>query len=359
MCPASGSDGELPICVLGPHRSGTSLATRIIGLLGIDLGPEDRMLPVSPHDNPKGYWEQAAVPELNDRVLAALGGGPYDPPALPPGWEQRPELEPLADEARALVAECFGGRGRWCWKDPRTSLTLPFWRHAAGEFAYVVCLRNPVEAAASHSRRDAEAFPPEKVLPVVLRYAASALRHTEGHRRTLLFYEDWFSDPDRQLEKIADFVLGGAERPTGWKVSAREFFDESLRRNHVPEEKMTLDPAIPPEIRAFYAALRSASGAGKPGLVEAVVPDLDIALHTRLDQETRIARLERELAEGARSRSELAERVAAAEARASAAECAATQHRAWLDSVQSSLSWRLTAPLRTVKQLLGAREPGR
>ena len=61
------------VCVLGMHRSGTSVVSRMLNLLGVYLGPEQAMCPAG-HDNRKGYWEHQGLVMLNDAVLARYGG---------------------------------------------------------------------------------------------------------------------------------------------------------------------------------------------------------------------------------------------------------------------------------------------
>ena len=69
-----GSSAKRPICVLGMGRSGTSLTTALLGLLGVYLGPEERMLEAVEHDNARGYWEQSEIYEINKEIMAAFGG---------------------------------------------------------------------------------------------------------------------------------------------------------------------------------------------------------------------------------------------------------------------------------------------
>ena len=71
--------------VLGMHRSGTSAVTRILNLLGADVGPEDDLL--TEYDNPSGHWESKALVACNDRILAAFGRSWDFPPWLGPDWE--------------------------------------------------------------------------------------------------------------------------------------------------------------------------------------------------------------------------------------------------------------------------------
>ena len=65
---------ELPICIAGMHRSGTSMVARLLNLCGLYLGPESELSPPAP-DNPEGYWENKHFVGINDRILAHLDAG--------------------------------------------------------------------------------------------------------------------------------------------------------------------------------------------------------------------------------------------------------------------------------------------
>lgn len=67
------------ICILGMHRSGTSLLTRILNLIGVYLG-SDEALTVEPAEaNPKGYWEHHEITSISDAILKRPGGS-WDAP---------------------------------------------------------------------------------------------------------------------------------------------------------------------------------------------------------------------------------------------------------------------------------------
>src|SRR5437764_4320640 len=74
--------GRRVVCLLGMHRSGTSALTRVLNLLGMDLGSEYRLEGSRP-GNPAGLWEYAPFLHINDRLLAAFGGTWDRPPPLP------------------------------------------------------------------------------------------------------------------------------------------------------------------------------------------------------------------------------------------------------------------------------------
>lgn len=131
------------LAVLGMHRSGTSLVAGVLHELGWHVGPAEDLMPPKP-DNPRGFYEHLPAVRINDRLLHRAGGSWRAPPALPPGWERSRSLDDLRDEARDVVANLFaGGHTRVLMKDPRLSLTLPFWQTVVPIPRVVMVLREP------------------------------------------------------------------------------------------------------------------------------------------------------------------------------------------------------------------------
>src|SRR3954453_7059090 len=139
------------VLVTGMHRSGTSAVANVLrqaGLFGWDA--EDAM--ASSAENPDGYGERRDVMELNEQLLAELGGGWDSPPAEP--WAQPPPLDLLVEQGRRLVRNELDDRGEWFIKDPRLSLLLPWWRRVLlDRFVVLVVFRDPSEVAWSLSVR--------------------------------------------------------------------------------------------------------------------------------------------------------------------------------------------------------------
>jgi hypothetical protein len=92
----------MPVCILGMHRSGTSMITRLLNLCGLYLGREEAMLPPSPEDNPDGYWENQSITDLNEEILASLGGSWSRPPEMPTGWSQHSHLKLITSGASGV-----------------------------------------------------------------------------------------------------------------------------------------------------------------------------------------------------------------------------------------------------------------
>jgi hypothetical protein len=208
-----------PVCVLGVGRSGTSLTARVLNRLGVELGPEGTMLPPDAA-SPSGYWEQSEIIALNDEILAALGGEWWSLPPRRPGWELSDAMAGMRARIAEFVEREFAGAGRWGFKDPRTTLTLPIWRAVVGEFDHVVCLRNPLEVQASANG----ALPAEvSEIDLWLRYSCEALRLTAGRRRTFVFYEEWIEDAGGVVARLASFLAAPAATDGATAAAAAEW----------------------------------------------------------------------------------------------------------------------------------------
>ena len=254
--------------VLGMHRSGTSLVARLINLMGIELGAAERPAP-SARDNPRGYWEHPALTPLNDESLATLGGRWDAPPPLRAGWEADPKLEPLRSVAQSRLESEFEGMPSWGWKDPRTSLTLPFWRNLVAPSRYILCLRNPMDVASSLERRDG--FSLGKSQGLWLRYVADALSYTAGQPRLLVFYEDLLEDRSVELERLIDFLgvrPDGKPRLSGPELGS--FIEDTLRHHRASLGEVMDNHQIVFPVRALYAALRAYGVRGKAEVLEAL-----------------------------------------------------------------------------------------
>lgn len=264
------------VCVLGMSRSGTSLTARLLGLLGVYLGPEEellggdlRQIPARDHAkataaNPEGFWEHYRLMRISEAILRSFGGSWRDPPPLPPGWERSAQLDPLREQAGAILAESFGGHGLWGWKDPRISLTLPFWRTLVPDPRCVVCLRNPLDVAASLERRDG--MPIARSLALWRVYVSAALAATSGHPRLLVPYEGFFAEPSALAGRLAHFAgrQGAFEGATG-RRRLDEAVDEGLWRNRVAAGGEDVAIELPDDVASLHRLTQSLLSAQDDG----------------------------------------------------------------------------------------------
>jgi hypothetical protein len=232
------------------HRSGTSVVASLLEGLGVHLGAPDDLLRPLP-ENPRGYWEHRGLKDVNETLLARLGGRWHMPPQLPEGWHRAAALDALRGEARALLRRQFGASALWGWKDPRTCLTLPFWKPLLPDTSYVVCLRHPLDVARSLQTRDD--LPIAHGLRLWLTYTAAALAHSAGHPRLLLFYEDVLDRSEETAVALARFI--GREplsRNTVASLVARD-----LEHHRTPLSAAVDAPDCPYPVSSLYLILRS------------------------------------------------------------------------------------------------------
>src|SRR3989442_1198462 len=231
------------VCVLGMHRSGTSLLTRILNLTGVDLGPDEVLTAEPTADNPKGFWEHSEIVSINDAILQRHGGSWDEPPLLPPGWETAAAIDDLRDHAQQLLQDHFAEVQLWGWKDPRSCLTLPFWQQLLPDMRYIICLRNPVNVARSLEDRDG--LSAEKSSSLWLSYVSSALNHSEGKPRLVIFYEDLMDDCLRELRRLAEF-LGEPKMAEQVEVqeAVQEFIEKGLQHYRASFAEVTASSRI-------------------------------------------------------------------------------------------------------------------
>ena len=230
------------VCVLGMHRSGTSLVAGTLAKLGIQLGPDRHLMRPGP-DNPTGYWEHQSLADVNDAILTKLGGSWHQIPTFPAGWSRTPELDGLRRQARAIVEKDFGSERLWGWKDPRACLTLPFWQALLPPMRYVLCVRHPLDVARSLERRDG--FPLAKGLYLWLAYSLSAWRHSDAGERCVVVYDRLLRDWRREVVGLGDF-LGIPERAAQPEVQAAiESFVRKDLQHHRTAGTIALDDVEP------------------------------------------------------------------------------------------------------------------
>ena len=177
------------------------MLTRLLHACGLYLGPQEELMPAQT-DNPDGFWEHLGFVALNDELLNALGGA-WD---LPPKREENfahAGLDPLRMKARLLI-EKFDSAGLWGWKDPRNSLTLPFWQKLLPGMKTLIVVRNPLEVAHSMKERNGTSYSFGLRLWEI--YNRRVIEAASEQGRLVTHYDLFFDDAERELRRIADFI---------------------------------------------------------------------------------------------------------------------------------------------------------
>ena len=220
------------ILVLGMHRSGTSALAGMLHLMGAQVGEADTLLPPHPTDNPTGYWERTELNGIHDELLALGGHqwntlAGFDPHKL----DMETSAEPL-QRLQRLVKHLDSAGKPWLAKDPRLCLFLPQWRAMLGEPACVVAVRNPGDIAASMTTGPRGTFTSTFLIALWEKYLSTLLRDLQGHRALFVSYDALLADPQaqctRMLHGLRDLGVEDLHEPSGGPDA---FLDARLRRS--------------------------------------------------------------------------------------------------------------------------------
>lgn len=227
-----------PLMLLGMHRSGTSLTTRILRDLGIYMGR---------------FWmindEAINFQMLNRRIFAVAGGRWSEVEPVIEALDSPDFMEQQAAMLRQVLYKSWRLRyselgtlgslehhlwryivqrecSPWGWKDPRTTITFPVWLRIFPQARVVHILRNGIDVAISTNRRtrryqqegipwwgrsdyspDTLAF--ERCFELWERYVGFALEHLNiipPEQYLEIRYEALLVDPTIHIRRIMDFL---------------------------------------------------------------------------------------------------------------------------------------------------------
>ena len=259
----------MTVNITGMHRTGTSMGARLLKEYGLYLGPEEGIMRPD-EGNPAGYWQNLAMDQVTEDLLAHQAGGwDFLLPPLPEGWADQPGIEPFRQRGRDLI-QTMSQREPWGWKDPRCSLTLPFWKSLLPGLRVVVCLRNPVETARSLSSHvgSTDAFN----FNLWHRYYQRLLADSSSDERLITHYDMFFVDPAGELARIVDWL--------GWAVSAEQMeralqtISPALRQQRLSSEELEA-VRVPLAVAETYETLCALAGGGLVAAIrDGVVPHL-------------------------------------------------------------------------------------
>lgn len=127
------------------HRSGTSLTARYLSECGLFIGHD---LYGKHWSNPTGHFEDKDFVLFHNGILKAhhvnyAVSSPID-------WKID---ETTIDRARAII-EARNSFYQWGWKDPRTTLFLPFWKKLIPSCHFVIVYRHYLPVVRSLISRD-------------------------------------------------------------------------------------------------------------------------------------------------------------------------------------------------------------
>jgi hypothetical protein len=243
------------------HRSGTSMVAKLLHEAGLHLGTAADLMPPA-EENPEGFYEHLGFVRLNDEVLNAAGSGWDCPPVAGFDWEAG-DLEPFRERAR-LLAEPLWQAGDWGWKDPRNSLTIPFWHSALGPVRSVFVLRNPLEVVTSLHRRNG--FSTALALTLWHIYTERFLADTTPDERLVTHFDAYFLAPEPEIARLLAFT--GLQR--GQEASVLRAAAVPTLRHHRKTLRDLTESGFPAEAIALYRRLSEEAGWWEDGGEQAI-----------------------------------------------------------------------------------------
>jgi hypothetical protein len=228
------------------------MVARLLQACGLFLGPEQELGFDS--NNGERHFENLCFVAFNDEILSRLGGSWNNPPDFSAGWEAMPQVETLTAQAKKLTRR-LSSQYYWGWKDPRNSLTLPFWRGIVSDLRVVICLRNPLEVAHSLRKRgDLIGIP---LFLLWLTYYRELLAAIPPAQRVVTHYESYFQDSTTELQRVANRI--GMEVPADVVTRACAHISDDLRHHRITTTELSATN-IPDEVLALYLELCQQAG---------------------------------------------------------------------------------------------------
>lgn len=258
------------------HRSGTSATTRVLNLLGAELG-ENLMGPG--YSNDQGFWEHMDAYQINDRLLHELGMSWSDPRRMPEGWEDTPQFAHALREIVQVLQRDFPHAPLWAVKDPRICRLVPLWQKALAQQKVtaraVIVVRHPDEIAGSLAVRDG--LSRSQVHLLWARHLCEAERATRGMPRCVIRYDRLLRDWRAELARAGEDL--GLVWPVDFDHAAGQIdaFLDKGSRHHVVEKRPS--HASNSWIDGAFQAFASVSVGGEWAEASAWVDEFDRAAH--------------------------------------------------------------------------------
>lgn len=347
------------IVVLGMHRSGTSVITRSLQIMGVGLG--DRLMPPVEGNNAKGFWEDVDLNALNIEMLNTVDSDWFYVQAI-----KSIDIEILHKQgyflrAVELLREKVSSSAIFAFKDPRVAKLLPFWKdaftHCNLDVDYVLAVRNPLSVVKSLMKRDA--LDAEQSYLLWLSYVITSLTYSAGKKRVFVDYDRLIKSPDNELNRVVKY-LDLEINPTELQKFKTEFLDKDLRHTLYNPSDLLLDEACPPLVREIYAVLldvasdnvsfdeldsKVANWATELDRLKSPLMLIDklfvqkvVAMNAVSERDAQIVSLTQALASKKADIDNYIQQL---------------QDRQYqLDTLLSSISWRLTTPLRNIAKMM-------
>lgn len=212
--------------------------------MGVEL--DDRLMPAFEDNNPKGFWEDSDLNELNIEMLSAIDSDWYHLAAIGSIDVEILRKEGYFLRAAELLRQKVGSAPIFGFKDPRVAKLLPFWkevfRHCQFDVSYVMAVRHPLSVVKSLAKRDGIEAGQSYLLWLV--HVITSLTGSAGDKRVLVDYDRLVQSPDHELNRLAKHLNLEIDL-TELQNYKTEFLDQGLRHTVYELNDLLLDDSCP------------------------------------------------------------------------------------------------------------------
>ena len=244
------------VVVLGMHRSGTSVITKALECVGVELG--NNLMEAAIGDNDLGFFEDLEIVDFNDQLLAECNKNWYSSEII-----QNYDVENLIRRGYLIRAvemmrrklnnkKCFG------YKDPRTAKLLPFWSkvYEAANFDtyFILALRNPLNVIRSLQQRDG--IECEHAYYLWADYITSSLAFLKNKKFIAIDYDNLLNDPRKVISQISEF-LDMQLNLSALNIYEQQIIKKSLRHWSFTDSDLALDHCAPQIVNNIYSITKT------------------------------------------------------------------------------------------------------
>ncbi len=200
---AEKNNNQKTVVVLGMARSGTSVVTGVLRILGVDVG----IGPTPSKTNPYGSFEDPDFLKLNNEIQKSAGK-PYwrDPPSYEKIIAQKEKFD---SRIKQLITRKSKDKEIWGWKRHTTSLTIELFLPHLIKPHFIIVFRDPIGGANSIVNHSEGGIDFISALKLMNFYNKETINFLERHPklpRVFLSFEKLVSEPIREVGRIADFL---------------------------------------------------------------------------------------------------------------------------------------------------------
>lgn len=194
----------MQIIVIGTPRSGSSIVTRLINLMGAVFNVNSPSVGFK-DESAKGFWERSDVNDCNEEILR-YHGCEWNQLA---NWKIQSstpkkvlnDLEKALQRIERTITE-LDKEKPWVIKDPRLCLTFTCWRPLLPQAIPVIVWRHPLETAMS--LKTVHQMPLMHGLALWEYYYAAALSAMKGIEPLFVSHHELMEKPDAVIKSLLE-----------------------------------------------------------------------------------------------------------------------------------------------------------